>query len=323
MLSEMGRGQTRTNADESMLATQSTTPGSQAAPSVCILTTVWNQVEKTVACLETAVSLTYPHPSQLLLVDNGSSDDTIMRVQQQFPQVQIIQSPTNLGFAGGYNLGLKWVLERDFDYVFLINNDILIQPDALTHLATAAEADPQRGMVTAKIYYNGERQRLWSVGGNIHPLTLEIVDKGDNQLDGAQWDIPRALDFAPLCAVLIRTSLLRQIGLLDDGFFLYYEDMDFARRVRQAGFQLWYEPRAVIYHDVSASSGGQNSPNERYWMARSSVRYFRKHGRHWWAIVPWRTASALRTTLRLLRLGKTAALQAYWRGLWHGLREEL
>lgn len=294
-----------------------------SSPSVCILTTVWNQVDKTLACLETAVSLTYPHSMQLLLVDNGSSDETVARVQEQFPQVEIIQSSTNRGFAGGYNLGLKWVLERTFDYIFLINNDIVIQPDALTHLVAAAEADPQRGIVTAKIYYKGERQRLWSIGGHIHPLTLEIIDKGDNQLDDGQWDTPRALDFAPLCAVLIRPSLLQQVGLLDEGFFLYYEDMDWARRVRQAGFQLWYEPRAIIYHDVSASSGGRYSPNERYWMARSSVRYFRKHGRHWWVIVPWRIASTVRTTLRLLWLGKTVALLAYWRGLWHGLHEEL
>lgn len=293
-------------------------------PFVCILTTVWNQVDKTLACLATLVQLDYPNYS-ILLVDNGSSDDTLAQVSQQFPTVEIIQLPQNLGFAGGYNVGLRHAIDQGADYIFVLNNDTLVEPDALSRLVETAVSFPNIGMVTAKIYYNAERNRIWSLGGQIHPWTLEIVGDANDQLDDGQWTEPLDLDFAPLCAVLLRRTLLEKIGLFDEDFFLYYEDMDFARRVRQAGYRLVLQPKAIIYHDVSASSGGRYSPNERYWMARSSVLYFRKHARllNWLAIIPWRAASALRMTIRLLRLGKTVALQAYWRGLWHGIKEEL
>ncbi|MEM7113687.1 MAG: glycosyltransferase family 2 protein [Chloroflexota bacterium] len=293
-------------------------------PSVCILTTVWNQVDKTLACLATLTQLGYPN-YHILLIDNGSSDDTVAQVSAKFPQVEVIQLPENLGFAGGYNVGLRRAIDQEYDTIFVLNNDTLVEPDALSRLVETAVSDPNIGMVTAKIYYNAERNRIWSLGGQIHPWTLEIVEDANDQIDDGSWTEPLDLDFAPLCAVLLRRALLEEVGLFDEAFFLYYEDMDFARRVRQAGYRIVLEPKAIIYHDVSASSGGRYSPNERYWMARSSVIYFRKQAKplNWLAILPWRTASALKMTIRLLRLGKTAALQAYWRGLWHGIKEEL
>jgi hypothetical protein len=256
----------------------------------------------------------------VLLVDNASSDGTAEGVAAAFPAVEIIRNPRNLGFAGGYNVGLRAALAGGCDLILLLNNDTLLAPDCLAELVAEMEAAEEVGLVTAKIYYAADRNRIWTVGGRLNPITLEVVAKGDDEIDRGQWAAGRDLDFAPLCGVLIRRTLLDKIGLLDEEYFMYYEDMDFCLRARQAGFRLRLAPAATMWHDVASSSGGRHSPSERYWMAQSSGRYFRTHGRGWRLpiIIPYRLASALKMTARLVGRGQYRATRAYWRGLLTG-----
>lgn len=286
---------------------------------VCVLTVTWNQVEKTVACLATVFEQE-TRPGAVVMVDNGSGDDTIARVAEQFPTVVILPQAQNLGFAGGYNVGLTYALAQGFDYVLLINNDTLLERDCLAQLLAEAQATPSAGLITAKIYYAEARERIWTVGARAHPRLLELVDKGEGEVDKGQWSEARDIDFAPLCGVLLTRPGLETVGLLDEGFFVYYEDMDFCHRLREAGFRLRLAPAGVMYHAVSASSGGADTPMERYWMAQGSGRYFRKYAtpaQLLW-IVPYRLGSALKTTVRLLAQGKIRAVGAYWVGLWRG-----
>ena len=291
-------------------------------PPVCILTTTWNQIDKTIACLNSVSALQYPDVS-VLLVDNGSEDNTTAIVTEQFPWVNVIPLPENLGFAKGYNIGLRAALQDNYPYIFLINNDTILASDCLDFLVEEIFAAPDIGMVTAKIYYADDPKRIWSAGGKLNQRTLEAVKKGDNQIDRGQWEDALDIDFAPLCAVLINKILLEEIGLLDESFFVYYEDMDFCRRVRASGFRIRLQPKAHMWHSVASSSGGSNSPHERYWMARSSVCYYAKHarGKQKLLVLLLRTGSAFRTTGKLLRAGNTLALRAYWRGLWQGIKD--
>lgn len=281
----------------------------------------WNQVDKTLACLETVFSLNYPE-FQVILIDNGSTDDTVSKVKARFPEVKITALSRNVGFAKGYNLGLCQCAVDDFEFLLLINNDTLLAPDVLLHLVEHMILHPDVGMATAKIYYADEPNRIWSVGGMINPINLEVIKKFDDFLDQGQLSEVKSLDFVPLCGVLIRCQLLTTVGFLDERFFVYYEDMDFSRRVRQADFKIDLVPDAKIWHAVSSSSGGANSPNERYWMARSSIMFFRKHGslKQLPIIFCWRLASASRTSFRLLCRKNLPSFRAYWRGLWHGLK---
>jgi len=288
---------------------------------VVVIITAWNEVEKTAACLETAVVQTHPHFT-LLLVDNGSDPPLAPLIQPRFPQVEIVRNPRNLGFAGGYNVGLRRALAQGAAYCFLLNNDTLLAPDCLAELVEEAQRAPDVGLVTAKIYYAGEPQRIWSVGNRLHPWLLEKRAGGDDDLDRGQWDAARDVDFAPFCGALLTFAAATQIGLLDEQFFLYYEDLDYCLRLRAGGWRLRCAPRAQIWHAVSSSSGGVGSPAERYWKAQSSGRYFRKHGRgaRMLLIFPYRLASALRATLRLLAARRGRALRAYWLGLYRGWR---
>lgn len=287
---------------------------------ITIVIVAWNQLSKTLDCLATVAALDSA-PGRVLLVDNGSDPPLAAAVGARFPAVEVLRLPDNRGFAGGYNAGIRRALDGGAAAVLLLNNDTLLAPDALDRLAEEIETAADVGLVTAKITYAADPQRIWTVGANLN-VFLDLKDGGQGQIDTGQWAAPRDVDFAPFCAILIRRAVLETAGLLDEAFFLYYEDMDYCRRARLAGWRVRLCPAAHVRHDVSASSGGRDSPLERYWMAQSSGRYFRKHGRgpRLLLIVPFRLASALRTSLRLLPAGKGHALRAYWAGLWAGWR---
>ncbi len=289
-------------------------------PPVTLIIVAWNQLEKTIDCLETVAALNYPD-FRVLLVDNGSEPPLAGAISARFPDVTMLRLPANLGFAGGYNAGLRHALEGASRYFLLLNNDTLLRPDVLTKLVAEIERAAGIGLVTAKIYYAADPQRIWTVGANLN-VFLDLMDGDAGQIDTGQWDEPRDIDFAPFCALLIRRDVIEEVGLLDEAFFLYYEDMDYCRRAKAAGWRVRLRPDAHVYHDVSASSGGRDSPMERYWMAQSSGRYFRKHGRgpRLLLIIPFRLASALKMTARLLAQGKHEALRAYWAGLAVGWR---
>lgn len=289
-------------------------------PPVAVIIVAWNQLDKTLACLEAVAAFDYP-AFRVLLIDNGSDQPLAEPVMARFPAVEVARLPRNLGFAGGYNTGLRRALAGDGAFFLLLNNDTLPSPDALSMLVDALNSAADAGLVTAKVFYAAEPDRIWTVGANLN-VFLDLKDGGQGQLDAGQWDAPRDVDFAPFCAVLGRREMFEQVGLLDEGYFLYYEDMDYCRRARQAGWRIRLQPNARVLHDVSASSGGRHSPMERYWMAQSSGRYFRKHGRgpRMLLIAPFRLASAIKMTARLLVAGKREALRAYWRGLLVGWR---
>jgi len=294
---------------------------SSCTPLVYVVTLTWNQREDTLGCLESLTQMTYPN-YRLLLVDNASADKTIEAVQERFPHIKIIVNSQNMGFSGGFNIGLRHALAQGAEYVFIINNDTFVEPHILDELIAHADS-PDVGILAPKIYYASEPNRIWSVGGGQHPWTLEMIHKGDGQLDQGQWEQVIERDYLVGCALLLKRSMLEKIGLFDTGsyFPIYYEDVDLCLRARMAGYRLLLVPNAKMWHKVSASGGGSDSPRERYLMARNSVRFFRKHARDWqWlAIIPYRLASALKTTARLLYRGKYRSALSYWRGLRDGL----
>lgn len=285
-----------------------------------VIIVAWNQLEKTLACLEAVAGFDYPD-YRTLLVDNGSQPPLAEAISGRFPAVETLRLPENLGFAGGYNAGVRRAMAGESSYFLLLNNDTLPEPGAMSKLVEAMTEAADVGLATAKIYYAAAPERIWTVGANLN-VFLDLKDGGQGQIDAGQWDAPRDVDFAPFCAILIRHEVIEAVGLLDEEFFLYYEDMDYCRRARTAGWRIRLCPEARVLHDVSASSGGRDSPMERYWMAQSSGRYFRKHGRgpRMALIVPFRLGSAVKMTARLLAAGKGDALRPYWRGLLIGWR---
>ncbi len=255
-----------------------------------------------------------------MIVDNGSSDRSVDLFRREAPVAQVIETGRNLGFAGGYNVGLKYCLAHGAEWILMVNNDTIAAPDLVCKLLAGFSADT--GAVGPLIYYASSPHQIWSQGGSLDRILLELTGQHDRESA-----IPSAVtsrDFLSGCCLLLRRSALEQVGLLDEGFFLYYEDQDWCVRFHQADWKMNLAPEAHLWHKVSLSSDGKNSPNERYWMARSSIRYFRKHIRGWaWlAVIPWRLGSAIKTSLRLIGMRKWKSLQAFWRGLRDGLMGE-
>ncbi len=290
------------------------------APLVYVITVNWNNAPDTLECLETLVQLTYPN-YRLLVVDNGSTDGSAERIAQAFPQAEHLRLPKNQGFAGGFNAGIRYALARNAAYTLLLNNDTLAAPNLLEHLVDAC-APPDVGATAPLIFYADERMKIWSAGSERNQWTLEL---SDNHGRNKHFEHPTDREFLSGCGLLLKAEVIKAVGLFDEGFFLYYEDSDYSLRLRRAGFRLLVVPQAHLWHKVSRSSQGSNSPNERYWMARSSIRFFRKHGRglQWLAIIPWRIGSAIKVSLRLIWHGNFPAVRAYWCGLKDGLQDTL
>ncbi len=286
------------------------------APLVAIVTLSWNRREDTLAFLASCAGLAYPS-YRTLLVDNGSTDGTPEAVAAAFPEVEQVANGANLGFAAGMNVGMRRAQAAGADFVFVANNDTTLDPALLSWLVAAAQAHGA-DLVAPAIYYYDRPDQLWWLGGRLRPLLLEIQPYAAPPRGQA----PFAVDFVTGCGMLISRRCLEHVGSFDERFFMYYEDSDYCLRVLRAGLRAVVEPRAAMYHKVAVSSGGSDSPNERYQMARSSVQFFRKHAQPWqWpAIGAYRAGSAARTLWRLLRRGRTQAARAYLRGLRDGAR---
>lgn len=290
-------------------------------PRVVVTCLTWNQCDDTLRCLESLARLDYPNLHHIL-VDNGSTDGTAEAVGRRFPSIHILRNAVNLGFGGGFNVGLRHALEIGAEYIFIINNDTTVASDAVSQLVYYA-GPKEIGILTPKIYYATDPTRIWSVGTKRSKWTLEMTGGGEGEIDRGQWDTPREQDYLVGCALLLKRTLLERVGLFDERFSpIYYEDLDLCLRAQKAGFRLLLVPSAHVWHRGAASVGGFGTPRQRYLMARNSVVFFRKHAHGWrWLIVaPYRCASALKTSLSLLWTGDHPALASYWRGLRDGLR---
>jgi GT2 family glycosyltransferase len=275
----------------------------------------WNQYQDTRESIESllkqkGVSIHFT------LVDNGSVDDSVQRLRETFPWLEIIENGKNLGFAPGNNVGIRHVLDLGAQNILLINNDIDADPDMLKHMVEHLKSGV--GIVCPAIYYFNNPDTIWSAGGKFNPLLLEMITSQRSSGFLTQEVIER--DFMPSCAWLVQRDVFETVGLLDERFFLYYDDLDYCLRLRKMGYKILLVPQARLWHKVSQSSGGENKPRERYFMGLSSGLYFRKHMRFWQVpfILPFRLVSALSWTFRLSRKKNMAGIRSYWKGLSKG-----
>ena len=257
-----------------------------------------------------------------VLVDNASTDGTVEAVKSAFPAVTTLVNPVNLGYAAGVNVGLRHALEQGADLACILDNDAVIALDALSRMMRVMQAHPSAGLLTPKILYHSMPDVIWYSGHKRRRVTLAPIEGSMNVRDADLNGDPRPVDYAPCCGLLIRRAVLEKIGLLEERFFIYYEDLDFCIRAQENGFELLNVTEARVWHKVSASAG-DGSPLQKYYLARSSVRFYFKHTPRWYLplIVLYRLGSASRTVGRTLIHGKPQVASAYLRGLRDGVAE--
>jgi len=244
---------------------------------IAIILVNYNGFDDTVACVQSILKSSYTE-YKIILVDNGSDDkERILEDRFLKTNTDIVISETNLGFSGGNNIGIQYAKEKyDPEYYLLLNNDTVIVDNTLSELVSHSNLVEKTGLVTGKIYYYSKPKTTWYAGG-IFNFNTGIADQPSAGIS-LHKEINGCVEvtFVTGCEMLLHKSVLTQIGLLDEEFFLYAEDTDYCCRIMQAGYKLVYVPSAVIYHKVSASAGKQ-SDMQQYYMMRNNCYIIKKY----------------------------------------------
>jgi GT2 family glycosyltransferase len=245
-------------------------PGKNA-PSVHIILLNWNGWRDTLECLSSLRKLDYPN-CRILVVDNGSSDDSEAMIRSAEPKIELIQAGANRGFGSGNNIGMRVALACGADYVWLLNNDTLAEPSSLTYLVEEAEFDSGVGAVGSVLYFEHAPSRIQAWGGGYVNMWLGISRHHTTA------PAPGRLHYLTAASILLRRKALKDIGLFDEGFFMYWEDADLGFRLRQVGWKLAVAEKSHVIHKHAASMGS-HSPILAGYYNSSACYFFRKHSR--------------------------------------------
>ena len=276
-------------------------------PLLSIILVNWNRSQDTLNCIQSIVASTYPN-FNIIVVDNGSCDDSLMELRQNQSKFILLEAGSNLGFTGGNNLGIRHALAHGADYVFILNNDTVIANDCIEKMISAAENDKSIGIITPKILYYTNRKLVWFGGAkyNSRFITGRLVGYGI--IDSGQFDSEQEIPWATGCAMLIRKKVIESVGLLDDHFFAVAEDLDYSLRMREKGHRIYYLPSAVIWHKESISAGGSDAPQYVYYQTRNFLILRKKWAKTWDHLI-------LAHVYAFLYFGKRISL--FWfRGKW-------
>lgn len=286
-------------------------------PLVSIITINYNHSDVTADCLRSLEKITYPN-YEVIVIDNASPNDDASVLKRDFPHIKFFQLEKNLGFAGGNNVGIK---KCAGDYILLLNNDTEVEPDFLEPLVDKCEKNPKIGGVSPKIHYHHTPKMLQFAGfTEIHHVTVRNHAVGFNQMDQGQFNEDQPTYFVHGAAMLIPRRVLEKVGLMADIYFLYYEELDWGYRIRQAGYELYYVHNSLIHHKESISTGFF-SPLQVYYLNRSRILYMRRNIKGLRFIISFLYllfVSIPKNYMTFLLKGKLELFKAYHRAVfWH------
>ncbi|MGZ7131968.1 MAG: glycosyltransferase family 2 protein [Halobacteriota archaeon] len=249
---------------------------SSAHPKVVVVILNWNGKHLTGECLESLLKIDYSN-YEVLLVDNGSTDGSQEYFRSRHPEIALLENKENLGFAEGSNVGIRRAMDRQADYILLLNNDTVVHERFLSELVRVAESDSAIGFVGPKVYYydcHGRRDVIHSAGGHINLWIGKCPSIGSREKDTGQYEDTRVVDWVAGTCMLARRDVIQRIGLLDSTFFAYMEEVDWCERGNRAGYTSVFVPTAKIWHKVSASGG---AALYRYYLTRNLFLFMKKH----------------------------------------------
>ena len=235
----------------------------------------WNGWQDTVACLDSCAGLEYAN-REIVVVDNGSTNDSVARIREAHPSVTLLETGANLGFAGGNNVGIRAAIDNGARYVWLLNNDTTVEPRALSALVEAVAADPDAGIAGSKITYFDHPDVLWYAGGEFTPAG-PVRHRGLDEPDTGQYDRLEETGFITGCSLLTTADVIERLGLLAEEYFLYWEEADFDWRVHAAGYKLLYVPGSVVRHKVARSLGESWGTTQTAYLVRNMLLFYRRN----------------------------------------------
>lgn len=230
-----------------------------------IITINYNGLKDTCDLID---SIPFNNSTEVIVVDNASKEDEASVISKQYPQVKVIRSEQNLGFAGGNNLGIK---EAKGDYIFLINNDTYFKDFHIEPLIKRLESSDKIGAVCPKLRFAWENNPIQFAGyTSLSNITLRNRAIGFGEEDKGQYETPHPTPYAHGAAMLIKREAVEKVGPMPECFFLYYEEIDWSMMFTRAGYEIWYEPSCTVFHKESQTTG-QNSPLRTYYITRNRL----------------------------------------------------
>ena len=270
------------------------------------------------ACLASVLA-SVPPPDLVVVVDNASVDGSAEEIASAFPEVDLVGNAVNTGFTGGSNTGIRRCLEAGMDVVVLLNPDTVVEPGALAALAEGAARHP-RSLVGPRLLMFDDPSVVNTYGTRISWWRGRIA----GALEGADSSpADRRVGVLSGCCLLLTRDVVDEVGLLAEGYFLYFEDADLAARAAARGFELWVVPASRVLHRESRATGGPASPLANYFFTRNRHRFVTKFKRGrpaWFAFLAYSTADALQRAARAALAGERRKAAAVFAGLWDGWR---
>jgi len=271
--------------------------------------------EDTCACLSSLSKSDYRN-IKVILLDRDSADDLRATVRREYPEVQIIPLSENLGYAGNNNIGIQAALEQGAEWVFILNDDIVLDSSCLSSLIEIADQDPMIGIMGPMVYHFEESQIIQSAGGMLGKY-WQSLHLGQNELDCGQFVAPHQVEWVTGCAILVHRAVIEQVGMLDPQYFLYWEETEWCIRASHAGWKIMHVPHAKLWHK-GASRVQQLKPYVTYYTTRNRLFTLAKHQ------VP--LSVWIFTFFQLIRILASWTLKPRWRlmrehrdAMWMGL----
>lgn len=238
----------------------------------------WNGWEDTLECIASLQKV--PSPAfQILIVDNGSTNDSVAKIRKAHPEILLFETKENLGFAGGNNVAIEWALERKAEWICLLNNDTTVDPPFLSALLKASEELPQAKLLGSKLLSYQTPSQTDHLGGMWNPKKVEFTPLYHRVEASQTPKKPFPVDFACAASLLIHRSVFESIGLLEPSYFLFWEESDFCMRAKRKGFQTWIVPSSTVYHKINASFTGGKAHTHYFWW-RSRLLFLKRNFPH-------------------------------------------
>ncbi len=290
----------------------------------------WNSFEYTNQCL---ISLNNCIQNfEIIVVDNGSTDGSGEELKAQHPHITLIPSATNMGFAGGNNVGINYAIDHSFEYIMLLNNDTFVAPDFLDVLVNYMDEHPEVGIIQPKIYCHHDKSLIWDGGSYFNPIFTLPYTPGALKKERAAHNQLKKVDWVTGCAFFTRANILKKSGLLNEKFFIYFEDVDLSFRIKKLGYQLIYHPKSVVYHIAGMSNKSKSKQKEGY--VNPIVHYLIQRNRIWFLkrytnpifVVPtilYHASYSIAVMIYFTLRGRFKKLNALLRGIKDGIWDSL
>jgi len=301
----------------------------RSSPRVIVQLLSWNQVDEVMDCLESFSCINYPN-YEIILVDNGSNDNTVQAVRRKFPHVFVIANKENLGFCKANNIGFEYSLKKGFDYLLLLNTDVKALPNLIHELVKVMQSDPKIGIAGAKNLLMENPAYMWGQYGKVTwgPMLVKII--GRFEPDENINKPPKDVDWVICNGCMMSRAALEKVGGFDENFWQCNEDVDWSYRARKAGFRVVYVDTAAILH-----KGGSSADSERkeifsygYFIGRNAIIFAKKYANPFQMIklffticlgllgrVSYYTIMTVKNNMKLVLQGQKIFIYGVWDGL--------